>query len=47
VMSLARAHLVELRNAINGGVNAYGDKMSRYHLQDVLNRIETALDPKK
>jgi hypothetical protein len=47
VISLARAHLIELRNAINAAVNTYGDKMSRYHLQDVLNRIETALDPKK
>lgn len=46
VMSMVRGHLVELRNEINASVNAFGDKMSRYHLQDVLNRINSALDPK-
>jgi hypothetical protein len=27
-------------------LGGYGDKLSRYHLQDVLARISVALDPK-
>jgi len=46
VMSLARAHLVQLKTEVAAAVPAATDKMSRYHLQDVLARINQALDPK-
>ncbi len=47
VISIARGHLNELKNEITTALPAYADKMSRYHLQDVLARINQALDPKK
>jgi hypothetical protein len=46
VISLTRAHLVQLQNEINGALPATADKMSRYHLQDVSARIKQALEPK-
>lgn len=46
VISLARAHLVDLRSEITAALPGAGDRMSRIHLQDVLNRINQALDPK-
>lgn len=46
VISLARAHLVSLRSEINAALPGTTDKLSRYHLQDVSNRITEALDPK-
>lgn len=46
VISLARAHLNALRTEISTALPATTDKMSRYHLQDVLVRINQALDPK-
>jgi hypothetical protein len=47
VVSVARGHLSELKNQIAVALPMYTDKMSRYHLQDVLARINQALDPKK
>lgn len=46
VISLARAHLVQLQAEINASLPTTADKMSRYHLQDVSARIKQALDPK-
>jgi hypothetical protein len=46
VISLTRAHLVLLKGDITASLPAYSDKMSRYHLQDVIARINEALDPK-
>lgn len=46
VISLARAHLVDLRAEINAALPGTTDRMSRVHLQDVVNRINHALDPK-
>ncbi len=46
VISLTRAHLIALRSDINAALPATSDRMSRYHLQDVLVRINQALDPK-
>jgi hypothetical protein len=46
VISVTRAHLVALRSEINAALPATADKMSRYHLQDVVVRINQALDPK-
>ena len=47
VISIARGHLNELKNEVTAALPAYTDKMSRYHLQDVLARLNQALDPKK
>jgi hypothetical protein len=46
VMSVARAQLVSLRAQINAAIPGTADKMSKYHLQDVSERIKQALDPK-
>jgi hypothetical protein len=46
VISLSRAHLVQLKGEIAAALPSYSDKMSRYHLQDVIARINAALDPK-
>jgi hypothetical protein len=46
VISLTRAHLVQLKNEITAALPSYSDKMSRYHLQDVIARINKGLDPK-
>jgi hypothetical protein len=46
VISVTRGHLLQLKAEISAALPAYGDKMSRYHLQDVLARINKGLDPK-
>ena len=46
VMSIARAQLMNLRTQINTAIPGTTDKMSKYHLQDVSERIKQALDPK-
>ncbi|MCW5912315.1 MAG: zinc-dependent metalloprotease [Cyclobacteriaceae bacterium] len=46
VISLSRAHLVALRGEVNAAIPRTADKLSKYHLQDVLVRINQALDPK-
>ena len=46
VTSVARAQLVALRAQINAAIPGIADKMSKYHLQDVSERIRKALDPK-
>jgi ribosomal protein S18 acetylase RimI-like enzyme len=46
VSSVVRAHLVGLRNDINAAIPGTTDKMTKYHLQDVSERIKRILDPK-
>lgn len=46
VMSIARAHLVSLRSKILAAIPGTADTMTKYHLQDVAERIRKALDPK-
>jgi hypothetical protein len=46
VISVTRAHLIALRGEISSALSGTADKMTRYHLQDVLVRINQALDPK-
>jgi hypothetical protein len=46
IISTARGNLTELRTQIKAALPATTDKMTRYHLQDVLARIDRALDPK-
>ena len=46
VPSIARAHLTALRSQILAAIPGTTDKLSKYHLQDVAERIRRALDPK-
>jgi hypothetical protein len=46
VVSIARAHLTALRSKILAAVPGTSDKLSKYHLQDVAERIKQALEPK-
>ena len=47
IKSVVRAHLIQLRNEVRSASSTIPDEMSRYHLQDILYRIDNALDPKK
>jgi len=47
VPSEARAQLVELKNEIAGAIIKETDKVSKYHLQDVEERIREALNPRQ
>ena len=47
IPSIARAQLVDLRTAITAAIPRTTDKLSRYHLQDLLERIKLALNPKQ
>jgi len=47
VPSIVRAHLTILRSEIIAAIPETKDKMSKYHLQDVAERIRRALDPYK
>jgi hypothetical protein len=44
--SIARGHLESLLSEIRAAISASPDKLSRYHLEDVANRLDTALHPK-
>jgi hypothetical protein len=46
IRSVVRAHLTSLRNEIRSAVASVPGEMSRYHLQDVIVRIDNALNPK-
>ncbi|MDB5231435.1 MAG: zinc-dependent metalloprotease [Chitinophagaceae bacterium] len=46
VSSVVRAHLIQLRSEINAAIPGTTDKMSKYHLMDVSERIKRILDPK-
>ncbi|MCE6989115.1 zinc-dependent metalloprotease [Dyadobacter sp. CY323] len=44
--SIARAHLESLKTTLQSAIAKNPDKLTKYHLQDVLQRIKIALDPK-
>ncbi len=46
VPSISRAHLENLKSSIQAAIPKTADKLSKYHLQDMLQRIKMALDPK-
>jgi hypothetical protein len=47
IISVTRGHLLTLKDEIKSALYQLTlDKMSKYHLQDCLFRIEKALDPK-
>ncbi|GAA4456515.1 zinc-dependent metalloprotease [Nibrella saemangeumensis] len=47
IVSVTRAHLLQLQSDIRLALPGTTDKMSRYHLDDVLVRINRALDPSR
>ena len=46
IRSVTRAELVTLRRDIRASIGITGNRMSRYHLQDAVERINNILDPK-
>ena len=46
IRSVARGELNNLKRDIRNGLSRTSDTMSRYHLQDALERIDLILDPK-
>ena len=46
IKSVVRAHLTALKGEISGAAAGIADPMSKYHLQDILKRIDNALNPK-
>jgi hypothetical protein len=44
--SITRGHLESLQASIKKAIPLETDKMSKYHLKDILKRIDLALDPK-
>ncbi len=47
IRSIARAELNNLRRDVRNAIGRTGDRMTRYHLQDIAERISLILDPKK
>lgn len=46
IPAIVRAQLTGLRAQINAAAATFGDKLSKIHLQDLSEKIKTALDPK-
>ncbi|MFT3933104.1 MAG: zinc-dependent metalloprotease [Chitinophagaceae bacterium] len=46
IVSIAKASLRSIKSSINAAIPTASDKMTRYHLQDVAERIERILNPK-
>ena len=46
IRSVARAELNNLKRDIRNGLARISDTMSRYHLQDAMERIDLILEPK-
>ena len=47
IKSVVRAHLIQIRSEAKAAAAAVPDTMSRYHLQDIIARIDEALEPNK
>lgn len=47
IKSVTRAHLQQLRAEAKAAAAIVSDEMSRYHLSDIVTRIDNALEPKK
>jgi len=44
--SIVRAHLASLRSELNQAASSISDPLTKYHLQDLVKRIDNALNPK-
>jgi len=47
IRPIVRAELRNLQRDVRNAVGRSSDRMTRYHLQDVIERISLVLDPKK
>jgi len=47
IRAIVRAELTELRRSLRNSMNRSSDRMTRYHLQDLYERVDNILDPKK
>ena len=47
IKSIVRAHLSSLKSEISAAAIGTNDAMTRYHLQDLIVRINNALNPKQ
>lgn len=47
IKSVVRAHLTQLRSEARAAASSNPDSMTRYHLLDLVSRIDEALDPNK
>ena len=45
IPSIARGQLIELKSQLKLGAAASTDRMSKFHLQDLVSKIDTALNP--
>jgi len=45
-VSVIRAQLIQLRSEMKAAIPAVSDSMTKYHLQDLVSRIDQSLDPK-
>ena len=45
IRPVVRAELKSLRSSVRGAISRTSDRMSRYHLEDALERIDHILDP--
>ncbi len=46
IPSIARGHLLELKNQLKSAVGVSTDRLSKFHINDLIARIETAFEPK-
>ena len=46
IRAIVRAELTNLRSSLRNSMNRSGDRMTRYHLQDLYERVDDILDPK-
>ena len=46
IRAIVRAELTELRRDLRNSMNRSSDRMTRYHLQDLYERVDDILDPK-
>lgn len=47
IKSVVRAQLVSLKSEVAAAAASISEPMSKYHLQDILKRIDKALNPKQ
>ena len=46
IRAIARAELNTLKRSVRSAIGRTGDALSRYHLQDLMERIDLILDPR-
>lgn len=46
IPSIARGQLIELKNQLKAGAASTADRMSKFHLLDLVSKIDTALNPR-